>query len=155
MVYSPSQKGAFLKTAVCPKRTELLHYVKETYGQEGRCSGGLRSHPSAAHAVIFTLYPQSSEALSHNAKVNVVESKAKSRRYAVFGNKPCSRCFIKYRRKKIKSVKKKAGMMGLPKAFLIENEYFETTLTYLPHFQPLKQVNSRFIINPVVIRCSH
>lgn len=45
-----------MKTAVCPKRTELLHHVKETYGQEGRCLGGNRSHPSAAHLVIFALY---------------------------------------------------------------------------------------------------
>lgn len=79
-----------MKTAVFPKRPEPLHYVKETYGQEGRRSGGLRSHPSAAQVVIFALYLESSEALSHNAKVNVVEREAKSRRYAVFGKKPCS-----------------------------------------------------------------
>lgn len=45
--------------------------------------------------------------------------------------------------------------MGLSKAFLIEIEYSETTLTYLPHFQPLKQANSRFNINTAVIRFSH
>lgn len=79
-------------------------------GQEGRRSGGLRCHPSADQVVIFALYLQSSKTPSRDAKVNVVKSKAQSRRYAVFGKKPCSRCFIKYRRKK--SHLSKAGMMG-------------------------------------------
>lgn len=154
MVYSPSLKGAFLKTAVCPKRTELLHYVKETYGQEGRRSGGLRSHPSAAQAVIFTLYRSRQKHFHIMPKSTLWKAKPNPEDMLSLEISRAADASLSIEEKK-SNLSEKAGMMGLPKAFLIEIEYFETTLTYLPHFQPLKPVNSRFNINPVVIRWSH